>query len=184
MSQENVERRASAEFDDVDPLARSSMRVWPRRRSSCGSRRRVGSASRGLMARRHCVDVGEAREESGPTSTWSARLCESTMDGRDRCHRGAHRGKGSGVLSADMHYVCAFRDGQDRLPAESFRDPARSPRSRGAVGARRSRRLLSLRDTARAMSQENVEIVQRFYDAWLRDEFPGPLSLWTPKLST
>ena len=38
---------------------------------------------------------------------------------------------------------------------------AGGPRSRGAVGARRSRRLLSLRDTARAMSQENVEIVRR-----------------------
>ena len=38
-----------------------------------------------------------------------------------------------------------------------FCDQRRSPRSRGAVGARRSRRLLSLRDTARAMSQENVE---------------------------
>jgi len=25
------------------------------------------------------------------------------------------------------------------------------------------------------MSQENVEIVRRFYDAWSRDEFPGPL---------
>ena len=40
---------------------------------------------------------------------------------------------------------------------------SRSPRSRGAVGARRSRRLLSLRDTARAMSQENVEIVRGRY---------------------
>ena len=40
-----------------------------------------------------------------------------------------------------------------------FSDHCGSPRSRGAVGARRSRRLLSLRDTARAMSQENVEIV-------------------------
>ena len=45
--------------------------------------------------------------------------------------------------------------------AAIFHDRRRSPRSRGAVGARRSRRLLSLRDTARAMSQENVEIVQR-----------------------
>ena len=36
----------------------------------------------------------------------------------------------------------------------------RSPRSRRPVGARRSRRLLSLRDTARAMSQENVELVR------------------------
>ena len=34
---------------------------------------------------------------------------------------------------------------------------SRSPRSRWPVGARRSRRLLSLRDTARAMSQENVD---------------------------
>src|SRR4051794_5904278 len=38
--------------------------------------------------------------------------------------------------------------------------PGRSPRSRGPVRARRSRRLLSLRDTARAMSQENVELVR------------------------
>src|SRR6185312_10917536 len=34
-------------------------------------------------------------------------------------------------------------------------------RSRGAVGAGRSRRLLSLRDTARAMSQENIPVLQR-----------------------
>ena len=27
------------------------------------------------------------------------------------------------------------------------------------------------------MSQENVEIVQRFYDAWARAEFPGPTEL-------
>src|SRR4051812_10099958 len=39
--------------------------------------------------------------------------------------------------------------------------PCQGSRSRGAVGARRSRRLLSLRDTARAMSLENVEIVRR-----------------------
>ena len=39
-------------------------------------------------------------------------------------------------------------------------DARGGPRSRGAVGARRSRRLLSLRDTARAMSQENVEVVR------------------------
>ena len=40
-------------------------------------------------------------------------------------------------------------------------EQSRGPRSRGPVGARRSRRLLSLRDTARAMSQENVELVER-----------------------
>ena len=44
---------------------------------------------------------------------------------------------------------------------DNYADAGRSPRSRRAVGARRSRRLLSLRDTARAMSQENVEIVRR-----------------------
>ena len=27
------------------------------------------------------------------------------------------------------------------------------------------------------MSQENVEIVRRFYEAWARDEFPGPTEL-------
>src|SRR5215212_1441917 len=42
----------------------------------------------------------------------------------------------------------------------------RGPRSRGPLGARRSRRLLSLRDTARAMSQENVEIVRRAFSAF------------------
>ena len=38
----------------------------------------------------------------------------------------------------------------------------------GTVGARRSRRLLSLRDTARAMSQENVEIVRGAFETWQR----------------
>src|SRR5439155_1363656 len=40
----------------------------------------------------------------------------------------------------------------------------------GAVGARRSRRVLSLRDTARAMSQENVEIVKAWIDAYNRED--------------
>src|SRR5262245_17439184 len=53
------------------------------------------------------------------------------------------------------------------------------PRSRRAFGARRSRRLpLSLAraspsaDTARAMSQENVEIVRRTYPAFNRGDIP------------
>jgi ketosteroid isomerase-like protein len=25
--------------------------------------------------------------------------------------------------------------------------------------------------------EENVQVVRRFYDAWARDEFPGPLEL-------
>jgi ketosteroid isomerase-like protein len=38
------------------------------------------------------------------------------------------------------------------------------------------------RDTARAMSQENVQIVRSFYDAWARDEFPGPVELMDPEI--
>ena len=48
-----------------------------------------------------------------------------------------------------------------RSSTESMLSRHGSPQSRGPVGARRSRRLLSLRDTARAMSQENVEILWR-----------------------
>src|SRR5919198_3946363 len=32
------------------------------------------------------------------------------------------------------------------------------------------------------MSERNVEIVQRFYDAWSRDEFPGPRELMDPEI--
>jgi ketosteroid isomerase-like protein len=32
------------------------------------------------------------------------------------------------------------------------------------------------------MSQENVRVVQSFYDAWARDEFPGPLELMDPNI--
>ena len=32
------------------------------------------------------------------------------------------------------------------------------------------------------MSQENVEVVRRFYDAWARDEFPGPVELMDPEI--
>jgi hypothetical protein len=34
------------------------------------------------------------------------------------------------------------------------------------------------------MSEENVEVVRSFYDAWARNEFPGPVELWTPRSST
>src|SRR3954452_282789 len=63
------------------------------------------------------------------------------------------------------------------------------PRSCGAVGARRSRRLLSLRDTARAMSQENVEmvrmshVVERIYGVFNdRDLQQGVTELCDPEL--
>ncbi len=32
------------------------------------------------------------------------------------------------------------------------------------------------------MSEENVEIVRRFYAAWSRDEFPGPAELMDPEI--
>ena len=32
------------------------------------------------------------------------------------------------------------------------------------------------------MSQVNVEIVRRFYRAWARDEFPGPVELMDPEI--
>jgi len=32
------------------------------------------------------------------------------------------------------------------------------------------------------MSQENVEVVRRFYDEWASDEFPGPIELMDPEV--
>jgi ketosteroid isomerase-like protein len=32
------------------------------------------------------------------------------------------------------------------------------------------------------MSEENVEIVRRFYDSWADDEFPGPIELMDPEI--
>src|SRR2546423_8573166 len=55
------------------------------------------------------------------------------------------------------------------------RRPNSGPRSRGAVGARRSRRLLTLRDTARAMSQENVDLFWEGSDAMRRGDIEAIL---------
>ena len=73
------------------------------------------------------------------------------------------RGTGSRRRRAYRRRVAVHASrGQDRPLADVIPRPAtRPPRSRRPVGARRSRRLLSLRDTARAMSQENVELVRR-----------------------
>jgi ketosteroid isomerase-like protein len=32
------------------------------------------------------------------------------------------------------------------------------------------------------MSNENINVVRRFYEAWSRDEFPGPLELMDPQI--
>ena len=69
-------------------------------------------------------------------------------------------GAGSAAPTDNAAWIVArWRRGKVVL-VEHFQRAGRGSRSRGAVGARRSRRPLSLRDTARAMSQENVEIVQ------------------------
>ena len=116
------------------------------------SRPRGGHAS-------SCADWLETlgRASSRARASSSTRATESWSSGR--C---AARGTDSGAEVE--HRVRDRVDGSRRARSsrcEHFRTASRSPRSRGAVGARRSRRLLSLRDTARAMSQENVEIVRR-----------------------
>ena len=76
--------------------------------------------------------------------------------------RGLVRGHFQSVESADLLEVPGMSTGSLNVPGPDggpvatrevrlvalLRDAGRSPRSRGAVGARRSRRLLSLRDTA------------------------------------
>jgi ketosteroid isomerase-like protein len=37
-------------------------------------------------------------------------------------------------------------------------------------------------DTAQWMSQDNVEIVRRVYEAWARDELPGPAGLFDAQI--
>ena len=81
--------------------------------------------------------------------------------GRPRCREVDRRGGAQGpeVEHWRSHGRLHGAQGKDHL-AGVLLGPRGGPRSRGAVGARRSRRPLSLRDTARAMSQENVEAVR------------------------
>jgi ketosteroid isomerase-like protein len=55
-------------------------------------------------------------------------------------------------------------------------------KGRGAVGARRSRRLVSLRDTARAMSQENVERVKAGFAAHNRGDLDALVEFYDPEV--
>ena len=87
------------------------------------------------------------------------------------------RGKGSGVdVVFRPAHIWTMRAGK-AVRMEVVPERAEGPRSRGAVGARRSRRLLRLRDTARAMSQENVEIVCRVYRRLQRARFGAQSAL-------
>ena len=90
---------------------------------------------------------------------WSSRSTSSMRRARS-VHVGQRSGQRGAVEMrlARAWYVRRSR-GVEAVPLGDVLRHAGSPRSRGAVGARRSRRLLSLRDTARAMSQENVEVV-------------------------
>jgi ketosteroid isomerase-like protein len=64
------------------------------------------------------------------------------------------KGKTSGTpVDLEVTTVYTLKEGKIVVLRE-YDNTQGSPQSRGAVGARRSRRLLSLRDTARAMSQE------------------------------
>ena len=103
--------------------------------------------------------------------TWDADAVEPISDFIDAADRVVvrfiWRGAGHGPES-NMELTGVYTVRKGRIFCHGVLLGSRGgPRSRGAVGARRSRRLLSLRDTARAMSQENVEIVRR------RDSSPG-----------
>ena len=98
--------------------------------------------------------LGEQLGAAASSST-PATVCSSSV----RDQRGMGERAGIDCRAPGLPGLRRFATGRS-CDVESYPRPGRSPRSRGAVGARRSRRLLSLRDTARAMSQENVEIVQ------------------------
>ena len=92
--------------------------------------------------------------------TWDADALEPISDFIDAADRVVvrviWRGAGHGP-EANMEMTDVFTVRKGRIFYHGVLLGSRGgPRSRGAVGARRSRRLLSLRDTARAMSQENV----------------------------
>ena len=93
----------------------------------------------------------EIKEYIDAGSTWSSpvRICGHAPD------------TDAEVVGEEV-FLNSMRDGKI-VEVRGYKNAGRSPRSRGPVGARRSRRLLSLRDTARAMSQENVEIARRAY---------------------
>src|SRR3954467_8184398 len=95
-------------------------------------------------AGRRTVDTGSWRSSSRMASPAAARQSQRTS-GR--------------VLPCLGHPVPRRQDRSGGVLPKR----AEGPRSRGPVEAGRSRRLLSLRDTAREMSRENVEIVRRIY---------------------
>ena len=105
---------------------------------------RSGGSSRGIG-----TSFSEARSGSRADRRW--RPC----DRFDGASRGASRGKPSGAGVNDT-YVFIYHCAMGWPSRAGLQDETGSPRSRRPVGARRSRRLLSLRDTARAMSQETI----------------------------
>jgi ketosteroid isomerase-like protein len=69
-----------------------------------------------------------------------------------------------------------FRDGAP--PGASLAPQAALPHAWTALYIRPA----WARDTGWPVSQGNVEIVRSFYEAWARDEFPGPVELMDPQI--
>ena len=119
---------------------------WPGAAGLSRARGRDGFIAEWAAAWDDC-DVVARRDSSTPGTASSSSLIQ----------RGGRRPRGFQSRCASLR--CG-RSGTGRWIRMHCTGARRGPRSRGAVGARRSRRLLSLRDTARAMSQENVELVR------------------------
>ena len=175
MSQENVEivRRifdawASGDWSIGERVSRPACRVRHRALTS-----RPSAPTSALMRiRAYWRDFLEQWERL----TFEAKRIEAVGD-TVLAHVVQHaKGRASGI-EGDLAYfmLFTFRGEARSCGLEAVMDRRGSPRSRGAVGARRSRRLLSLRDTARAMSQENVEIVRDLFDAMERGATYEPL---------
>jgi hypothetical protein len=76
-------------------------------------------------------------------------------------HREYQRGKGSGVeLVIDTATIVDVRDGRI-VRMQGYMNPADTFEAVGLSEQGRSRRLLSLSDTARAMSQEDIDVMRR-----------------------
>ncbi len=158
MSQENVEI--------VEPaMKRSTRQSWTPGRAHDPGRRVATRRGGRPEAQASIADTTEsaAGTERIPRDLGSIRQTSptnsSTLGDRRASCSSVHALPGRSGVEADLLRLTRVGTCEGASIALQYFSTRRSPRSRGAVGARRSRRLLSLRDTARAMSQENVEIV-------------------------
>src|SRR5687768_9271190 len=122
------------------------------------------------------LEIVRAAFEAWNRESHRAHAGEGRHGPRSRAVRSSRQEKRSQGHVAPHKLVCN-QGRADREVHRSRRFARRSPQIRGAVRARRSRRLLSLRDTARAMSQENVELYHRCVDAFNRRDLSAFLAL-------